>query len=64
MIEDELRNLKRKGRVAIRCRSIFRKKSLFIRYFDAFCGSPKSALARHHTDYKPERIERIYKKLI
>ena len=31
------------------------------RYIDAFCGRvPKSILARHYTDYSPERLERIY----
>jgi integrase len=31
------------------------------RYIDAFCGrTPKSVLARHYTDYSPERLKRIY----
>ena len=31
------------------------------RYIDAFCGRvPKSVLARHYTDYNPERLKRIY----
>jgi len=31
------------------------------RYVDAFCGRvPKSVLARHYTDYNPERLKRIY----
>ncbi len=31
------------------------------RYIDAFCGRvPKSVLARHYTDYSPERLKRIY----
>jgi integrase len=31
------------------------------RYIDAFCGrTPKSVLARHYTDYNPERLKRIY----
>jgi len=31
------------------------------RYIDAFCGRvPKSVLARHYTDYSPERLRRIY----
>lgn len=31
------------------------------RYIDAFCGrAPKSILARHYTDYSPERLKRIY----
>jgi len=33
------------------------------RYVDAFCGRvPKSVLARHYTDYSPERLKRIYNK--
>ena len=33
------------------------------RYIDAFCGrTPKSILARHYTDYSPERLKRIYDK--
>ncbi len=31
------------------------------RYVDAFCGRvPRSVLARHYTDYSPERLKRIY----
>jgi integrase len=31
------------------------------RYIDAFCGrTPKSVLARHYTDYNPERLQKIY----
>jgi len=33
------------------------------RYIDAFCGRvPRSILARHYTDYSPERLKRIYDK--
>ena len=33
------------------------------RYIDAFCGrTPKSVLARHYTDYNPERLRNIYEK--
>ena len=33
------------------------------RYIDAFCGRvPRSILARHYTDYSPERVKRIYDK--
>ena len=33
------------------------------RYIDAFCGRvPKSVLARHYTDYSPEKLKRIYDK--
>ena len=33
------------------------------RYIDAFCGrTPKSVLARHYTDYNPERLKEIYEK--
>lgn len=33
------------------------------RYIDAFCGrTPKSVLARHYTDYAPERLKQIYDK--
>jgi len=33
------------------------------RYIDAFCGRvPRSILARHYTDYSPERLKRIYNK--
>jgi integrase len=31
------------------------------RYVDAFCGRvPRSVLARHYTDYSPERLKEIY----
>ena len=31
------------------------------RYVDAFCGRiPKSVLAKHYTDYLPEKLKRIY----
>ena len=31
------------------------------RYIDAFCGRvPRSVLARHYTDFSPERLKRIY----
>jgi len=31
------------------------------RYVDAFCGRiPKSILAKHYTDYSPEKLKRIY----
>jgi intergrase/recombinase len=31
------------------------------RYVDAFCGRvPRSILARHYTDYRPERLKEIY----
>jgi len=31
------------------------------RYIDAFCGRvPKSVLAKHYTDYAPEKLKRIY----
>ena len=31
------------------------------RYIDAFCGrTPKSVLARHYTDYNPDRLKKIY----
>jgi len=31
------------------------------RYVDAFCGRiPKSVLAKHYTDYSPEKLKRIY----
>ncbi|RLI33496.1 hypothetical protein DRO66_10130 [Candidatus Bathyarchaeota archaeon] len=34
------------------------------RYIDTFCGrTPKSVLARHYTDYNPERLMRIYDKV-
>jgi len=33
------------------------------RYVDAFCGRiPKSVLARHYSDFSPERLKRIYDK--
>lgn len=33
------------------------------RYVDALCGRmPKSVLARHYTDYSPERLKEIYDK--
>ena len=33
------------------------------RYVDAFCGRvPKSILARHYSDFKPESLKRIYEK--
>ena len=33
------------------------------RFIDAFCGrSPKSVLARHYSDYSPERLKLIYDK--
>ena len=33
------------------------------RYVDAFCGRvPRSILARHYTDYSPERLKEIYDK--
>ena len=33
------------------------------RYVDAFCGRvPQSVLARHYTDYSPERLKEIYDK--
>jgi integrase len=33
------------------------------RYIDAFCGRvPRSILARHYTDYSPERLKQIYDK--
>ena len=31
------------------------------RYIDAFCGRvPRSVLARHYTDYSPDRLKEIY----
>ena len=31
------------------------------RYIDAFCGrTPKSVLARHYTDYSPNKLKEIY----
>jgi len=33
------------------------------RYVDAFCGRvPRSILARHYTDYSPDKLKRIYDK--
>jgi len=33
------------------------------RYVDAFCGRvPKSVLAKHYTDYRPEKLQEIYEK--
>jgi len=33
------------------------------RYIDTFCGrTPKTILARHYTDYSPEKLKRIYDK--
>ncbi len=33
------------------------------RYVDAFCRRvPRSVLARHYTDFSPERLKRIYDK--
>lgn len=33
------------------------------RYIDAFCGRvPKSVLARHYTDFSPEKLQKIYEK--
>jgi len=33
------------------------------RYVDAFCGRvPKSVLARHYTDYSPDKLRRIYER--
>ncbi|MEM3506079.1 MAG: hypothetical protein QW589_01440 [Candidatus Bathyarchaeia archaeon] len=32
-------------------------------YVDAFCGRvPRSILAKHYTDYSPERLKEIYDK--
>jgi intergrase/recombinase len=32
-------------------------------YVDAFCGRvPRSVLARHYTDFSPEKLEEIYEK--
>ena len=34
------------------------------RDIDAFCGRvPQSILARHYTDYSPERLKEIYDKV-
>jgi intergrase/recombinase len=31
------------------------------RYIDAFCGrTPKTILAKHYTDYTPQRLKKIY----
>jgi len=31
------------------------------RYVDTFCGrTPKSVLARHYTDYSPEKLKEMY----
>jgi intergrase/recombinase len=33
------------------------------RFVDAFCGRvPKSVLARHYTDFSPEKLKEIYDK--
>lgn len=33
------------------------------RYIDAFCGRlPKSVLAKHYSDYSPEKLGEIYRK--
>jgi len=33
------------------------------RYVDAFCGRvPQSVLARHYTDYSPERLREVYER--
>ena len=33
------------------------------RYIDAFCGrTPKTVLARHYSDYSPEKLKQIYEK--
>ena len=33
------------------------------RYVDAFCGRvPRSVLAKHYTDFSPERLKEIYQK--
>jgi len=33
------------------------------RYVDAFCGRiPKSTLAKHYTDYSPEKLKQVYDK--
>ena len=33
------------------------------RHIDAFCGRvPKSVLARHYTDFSPEKLKQIYDK--
>jgi len=33
------------------------------RYVDAVCGRvPRSALARHYTDFSPEKLKEIYDK--
>jgi intergrase/recombinase len=34
------------------------------RYVDAFCGRvPRSVLARHYTDFSPEKLKEIYNKV-
>jgi intergrase/recombinase len=34
------------------------------RFVDAFCGRvPKSILARHYTDFSPEKLKEIYDKV-
>jgi intergrase/recombinase len=34
-------------------------------YVDAFCGRvPKSVLARHYTDFSPEKLRAIYEKAL
>jgi hypothetical protein len=39
------------------------KLGLADRYVDAFCGRvPRSVLARHYTDFSPERLKEIYDK--
>ncbi|MEM3040343.1 MAG: hypothetical protein QXO54_06020 [Candidatus Methanomethylicaceae archaeon] len=31
------------------------------RYIDAFCGRvPRTVLAKHYTDYSPQRLKEIY----
>ena len=33
------------------------------RYVDAFCGRvPRSVLARHYTDFSPQKLKEIYEK--
>lgn len=44
------------------CEEMGRRK-VSDRYIDAFCGRvPKSVLAKHYTDYAPEKLKRIYDK--
>jgi hypothetical protein len=32
-------------------------------YVDAFCGrTPKTVLAKHYTDFSPEKLDEIYRK--